>query len=74
MGALVLVRDDSSGICGWRAGHFGVEIDIKHPVLVIADFGNLVVAQGCRDGRPPAMLHTWNEWSFAVANRWGRRR
>ena len=45
-GALVLVCDDSAGIGGGGAGYLGMEIDIKHPVLVIANFGHLVVAQG----------------------------
>lgn len=41
-------------IGGRRARHFGVKIYIKHPVFVIADFDDFVVAQSvgmavCRD-------------------------
>ena len=45
-GALVFVGDDGAGIGGGRVGYLGVQIDVEHAVLVIADLGDLVVAQG----------------------------
>ena len=43
--ALVFVGDNGARIGGGGAGYLGMEIDIEHAVFVIADLGNLVVAQ-----------------------------
>ncbi len=44
-GALVLVGDDGSRVCGWRTGDLRVKVHIQHAVLVIAYLDDLFVGE-----------------------------
>ena len=47
-GAFVFIGDDSARIGGWCVRDLRVKVDVEHPVLVVANFGDFVVAQRIR--------------------------